>query len=120
MLAAAAEQVLGADAVVSMPSSPHAKDFAWYLESEPGSLAFLGTRVPGSDQDLDTHHHTFDVDESAIGIGIKVMAATALAVSTGLFQASVQQLPDTTITSKSPAHRIRAGARRCAAHIVRR
>ena len=35
MLAAAAEQVLGADAVASTPQSLGGEDFAWYLESVP-------------------------------------------------------------------------------------
>ena len=48
MLAAAAEQVLGADAVASTPQSLGGEDFAWYLESVAGSLARLGTRAPGS------------------------------------------------------------------------
>src|SRR5262249_52980867 len=48
MVEAAADQVLGADAVVAAPQSLGGEDFAWYLESIPGALARLGTRKPGS------------------------------------------------------------------------
>src|ERR1700678_1340732 len=78
MLAAAALDVLGAGSVVQTPQSLGGEDFAWYLESVPGSLARLGTRVPGSAQSRDIHQPTFDVDERAIGVGIKILAATAI------------------------------------------
>jgi len=83
MLAAAAERVLGNDAVASTPQSLGGEDFAWYLESVPGSLARLGTRVPGSADDFDIHQPAFDVDERAIGIGVKLMAAAALTATRG-------------------------------------
>jgi amidohydrolase len=78
MVEAAADRVLGADAVVPAPQSLGGEDFAWYLESIPGALARLGTRRPGSGDDFDIHQPTFDVDERAIGIGVRLMAATAL------------------------------------------
>ncbi|HEX4258702.1 MAG TPA: amidohydrolase [Streptosporangiaceae bacterium] len=78
MLAAAAEQTLGSDAVVTTPQSLGGEDFAWYLESVPGSYARLGVRTPGSGQALDIHQPTFDVDERAIGVGLHVLAATAI------------------------------------------
>jgi amidohydrolase len=78
MLAAAAEQTLGADAVVTTPQSLGGEDFAWYLESVPGSYARLGVRTPGAAQELDIHQPSFDVDERAIGVGVHVLAATAL------------------------------------------
>jgi amidohydrolase len=83
MLAAAAKQVLGADAVVTTPQSMGGEDFAWYLESIPGSLARLGTRRPGSSEDFDIHQATFDVDERAIAVGVRVMAAAALTAVRG-------------------------------------
>ncbi|MGH3190849.1 MAG: amidohydrolase [Streptosporangiaceae bacterium] len=78
MISAAALDVLGAGSVVQTPQSLGGEDFAWYLESVPGSLARLGTRVPGSVQSHDLHQPTFNVDERAIGVGIKVLAATAI------------------------------------------
>ena len=78
MISAAALDVLGAGSVVQTPQSLGGEDFAWYLESVPGSLARLGTRAPGSVQSHDLHQPTFDVDERAVGVGIKVLAATAI------------------------------------------
>jgi metal-dependent amidase/aminoacylase/carboxypeptidase family protein len=78
MIAAAALDVLGAGSVVQTPQSLGGEDFAWYLESIPGALARLGTRVPGSAVSCDIHQPTFDVDERAIGVGVRVMAATAI------------------------------------------
>ena len=78
MLAAAALDVLGAGSVVQTPQSLGGEDFAWYLESVPGALARLGTRVPGSTASYDLHQPTFDVDERAIAVGVRVMAATAI------------------------------------------
>jgi amidohydrolase len=83
MLAAAAKHVLGADAVVSTPQSMGGEDFAWYLESIPGSLARLGTRRPGSGDDFDIHQAVFDIDERAIAVGVRVMAAAALTATQG-------------------------------------
>ena len=77
MFSTAAQRVLGADAVTSTPQSLGGEDFAWYLESIPGALARLGVRTPGSPS-LDIHQATFDVDERAIGTGIKLLTQTSL------------------------------------------
>jgi len=78
MIASAALDVLGAGSVVQSPQSLGGEDFAWYLETVPGALARLGTRVPGSTVSFDLHQPTFDVDERAIGVGVRVLAATAI------------------------------------------
>jgi amidohydrolase len=84
MFEAAADRVLGPDSVTPAPQSLGGEDFAWYLESIPGALARLGTRRPGSADDFDIHQPSFDVDERAIGVGVRLMAATALsAICTG-------------------------------------
>jgi len=78
MFEAAADRVLGPDAITEAPQSLGGEDFAWYLDSIPGALARLGTRTPGSAVDFDIHQAIFNVDERAIGYGVRVMAATAL------------------------------------------
>ncbi|HWF81840.1 MAG TPA: amidohydrolase [Streptosporangiaceae bacterium] len=78
MITGAVDRVLGSGALVAAPQSLGGEDFAWYLESIPGSLFRLGTRRPGSDDDFDIHQPMFDVDERCIGVGIKVMAAIAM------------------------------------------
>jgi amidohydrolase len=42
-------------------------------------MARLGVRPPGSERPMDLHQPLFDVDESAIGVGVRVMVAAALA-----------------------------------------
>ncbi len=78
ILEGAAATVLGPDRVIASPQSLGGEDFAWFLESIPGALARLGTRTPGSAHDFDIHQATFDVDERAIGVGVRLMAAAAL------------------------------------------
>jgi amidohydrolase len=70
-------QMLGEEAVVPTPQSLGGEDFGWYLEAIPGALLRLGVRKPGA-PDYDLHRGDFDVDERAIAIGVRVMAATAL------------------------------------------
>jgi amidohydrolase len=97
MVEAAADRVLGSDAVVSAPQSLGGEDFAWYLESIPGALARLGTRTPGSGADFDIHQPAFDVDERAIGVGIRLMVATALTAMGGAGSAASEPLPGAAI-----------------------
>jgi amidohydrolase len=78
MVQAAAERMLGRDALAAAPPSLGGEDFAWFLESVPGSLFRLGTRRPGSADDFDIHQPTFDVDERCIAVGVQMMVATAL------------------------------------------
>jgi len=78
MLAEAAEGVLGEGASAPTEQSLGGEDFGWYLESIPGAFARLGTREPGSAHLADIHQGTFDVDERAIGTGVRFLAATAL------------------------------------------
>ncbi|GAA0832688.1 M20 family metallopeptidase [Streptosporangium amethystogenes subsp. fukuiense] len=78
MLAEAAEGVLGEGSSGPTEQSLGGEDFGWYLESIPGAFARLGTREPGTAHLADIHQGTFDVDESAIGIGVRFLAATAL------------------------------------------
>ena len=79
LLIDAVRAALGESAVVPTEQSMGGDSFAWYLERVPGSYARLGVHDPASDQPrLDLHASTFDVDERAIGLGVKVLVATAL------------------------------------------
>jgi len=97
MVEAAADRVLGTDAIVAAPQSLGGEDFAWYLESIPGALARLGTRTPGSGDDFDIHQPAFDVDERAIGVGVRLMVATALTAMGGAGSAASEPLPGAAI-----------------------
>jgi len=48
------------------------EDFSWYLEEIPGAMARLGV-WPGHGPQLDLHQPTFDIDEAALAIGLRVM-----------------------------------------------
>jgi len=79
VLAAAATTVLGPDGVVETEQSLGGDSFAWYLERLPGSYARLGVHDPRSSAPrLDLHASTFDVDERAIGIGVRILVTAAL------------------------------------------
>lgn len=79
IIATAAVTALGAERVVEADVSMGGEDFAFYLEHVPGAMIRLGTAVPGSTTHMDIHQGSFDVDERAIGYGIRVMVHTALA-----------------------------------------
>lgn len=74
----AALEELGIGSVVLAEQSLGGEDFAWYLRDVPGSLARLGVRTPGDRVSRDIHQGTFDADERAISIGVRLMVATAL------------------------------------------
>jgi amidohydrolase len=69
---------LGGDAVVATEQSSGGEDFAWYLEHVPGSMGRLGVWA-GQGAQRDLHQSTFDLDERALPLGVRVMVHTALA-----------------------------------------
>jgi amidohydrolase len=76
LMRAAALETVGHDRVVVTPQSMGGEDFGWFAEVLPIALARLGTH--GGGPPLDLHRGTFDVDESAIGVGVRLLARTAL------------------------------------------
>ncbi|MGC9535465.1 M20 family metallopeptidase [Streptomyces sp. UG1] len=68
----------GADSVEGTEQSLGGEDFSWYLEHVPGAMARLGVRVPGDRIGRDLHQGDFDVDESAIAVGVEMFTAAAL------------------------------------------
>jgi amidohydrolase len=79
LLDRAARRVLGDAAVVPTVQSAGGDDFSWYLERVPGAYARLGVHDPASNGPrLDLHASTFDIDERAIAVGIKVLVQTSL------------------------------------------
>jgi amidohydrolase len=80
VFAAAAAATLGADAVVPTEQSAGGDDFAWYAERVPSSYVRLGVHDPASTGPrLDLHASTFDVDERAIAVGVRVLVCATLA-----------------------------------------
>jgi len=78
VLASAAQAVVGAGSVSETEQSLGGEDFAWYLAAVPGALARLGVRRPGDTVQRDLHQGSFDVDERAIELGVRLLAATAV------------------------------------------
>jgi amidohydrolase len=76
-LGRAVEDVLGTDGHVATPQSLGGEDFAWYLEKVPGAMGRLGTRTPGGPT-YDLHQGDLRVDERAVTVGAKVLAAAAV------------------------------------------
>ena len=77
LLGSAVTSVLGGKGAVSTQQSLGGEDFAWYLESTPGAMGRLGTRTPGGTT-YDLHRGDLHIDERAIGVGAKVLAAAVL------------------------------------------
>jgi amidohydrolase len=77
LLGKAIEAVVGEEGHVSTTQSLGGEDFAWYLEHVPGAMARLGTRTPGG-QTFDLHQGNLRIDEGAVPIAAKVLAAAAI------------------------------------------
>jgi amidohydrolase len=76
LMRTAALEAVGHDRVIVTPQSMGGEDFGWFAEVLPIALARLGTH--GGGPPLDLHRGTFDVDERAIGVGVRMLARTAL------------------------------------------
>jgi amidohydrolase len=63
-----------AKSVVPVEQSWGGDDFAWFTRIVPGSYVRLGVRTPGGPT-LDLHAGHFDVDERAIDMGVRLLAA---------------------------------------------
>ncbi len=75
----AAQQVLGKHAVVEAQQSAGGDTFAWYQERVPGCYARLGVHDPSwGESRLDLHSGAFDVGETSLDVGIKLLVQTAL------------------------------------------
>ncbi|MFJ3201964.1 amidohydrolase [Streptomyces sp. NPDC086989] len=69
---------LGKESIEDTEQSLGGEDFSWYLEHVPGAMARLGVHAPGASAKRDLHRGDFDVDESAIGVGVEFFTAAAL------------------------------------------
>jgi amidohydrolase len=76
ILARTVRAVLGDGAQVAAPQSLGGEDFGWFLERVPGAMMRLGTRTPGG-ATYDLHQGNLRVDERCVGIGARLLAATA-------------------------------------------
>lgn len=67
---------LGEQAQAGTAQSSGGEDFGWYLERVPGSFGRLGVRT--GEKGTDLHQGTFDLDERALPVGVRVMVHAAL------------------------------------------
>ena len=65
-------EAIGPDALADTRQSGGGEDFSWYLEEIPGAMARLGV-WSGAGAQVDLHQPTFDLDERALAIGLRVM-----------------------------------------------
>ncbi|MGV0852694.1 M20 family metallopeptidase [Mycolicibacterium phlei] len=63
---------IGPDVLADTRQSGGGEDFSWYLEEVPGAMARLGV-WSGRGPQLDLHQPTFDLDERALAIGVRLM-----------------------------------------------
>jgi len=77
-LGEAARIALGPESTVPTTQSLAGEDFAWYLNHVRGSLGRLGVRKAGDLSIMDLHQPTFDVDERAIDVGVRLLTTAAL------------------------------------------
>ncbi len=78
LIESVARTLLGDGRVETVEQSLGGEDFAWYLAHVPGALFRLGVQVPGTHDGGDLHQGTFDVDERAIDVGVRLLTAVAL------------------------------------------
>jgi amidohydrolase len=74
----AARLWIGPDSVTGTVQSLGGEDYGWMLEKVPGALARLGVRPPGSGAGCDLHHAAFDVDETCIDVGVRLLAGAVV------------------------------------------
>jgi amidohydrolase len=75
---AVARDVLGPMAITTTDQSLGGEDFAWILAKTPGALARLGVRRREVADAGDLHQGTFDIDESALSVGVRLFCGLAL------------------------------------------
>jgi len=73
---ALAERVFGGERVIESEKHMGAEDFSFFAERVPASYFVVGSR--GNDRTGFPHHHgKFDIDESALETGVRMMTALA-------------------------------------------
>ena len=66
---------IGPDVLADTRQSGGGEDFSWYLEEVPGAMARLGV-WSGRGPQLDLHQPTFDIDERALAVGVRMLVNT--------------------------------------------
>lgn len=74
------QAVAGADNVIETPLNMGAEDFAYYAREVPSMFFFVGATPKGQDPMTAPSNHSpqFDVDESALDVGLRAMLQVSL------------------------------------------
>ena len=78
LLAGAARSTLGSDAVLEAQPLMAAEDFSFVLQRVPGAMLSLGVRAADWREPRPVHTARFDLDESALPVGVAAMTSVAL------------------------------------------
>jgi amidohydrolase len=81
LLRAVARDVFGSSQVTTTDQSLGGEDFAWILKRAPGALVRLGVRRPDVADPGDLHRGSFDIDETAIGVGVRLFSSFAVSTA---------------------------------------
>jgi amidohydrolase len=73
-------EAVGANVLADTHQSGGGEDFSWYLEVVPGAMGRLGV-WSGQGSQLDLHQPTFDLDERALGVGVRTLVNIVAASS---------------------------------------
>jgi amidohydrolase len=73
-------RVVGAKELIEIPPATWSEDFSFYQQHIPGVFVFLGVRRPGASTDEYAPNHSprFKIDESALKLGVRVLANMAV------------------------------------------
>ncbi len=76
IVASATKDIIGPEAVFEPDPRMYGEDFSYMACRSPGVMAFLGVRA--GDELRPIHSPTFDIDESALPVGVAVLAESAV------------------------------------------
>lgn len=76
-MAAVVEAVCGPGVLVTLPPTMGGEDFSAFLQRAPGSFYFIGAGNAPSGIVHPHHHPRFDIDERALGTGVKIFVEAA-------------------------------------------
>lgn len=71
----AAKKVMGADCVAPFEASMAGEDFSYLAKEKPGTLVWLGARLPGDERPHHNPHFDIDEDGMVLGAGLYVQVA---------------------------------------------
>lgn len=74
-LAGVVERTFGPDTLIPMRPTMGGEDFSAYQQKAPGVFAFVGAGSTTGAPDYPHHHPRFDIDERALDIGLRYLAA---------------------------------------------